>query len=544
MQSSSFLLAGAVSKLSSFFSVSYLFMFLPVSILLYFIAPKKLKKYVLLTESMLFFWLISGKLIVYLLFAVLIMHYCGIWLNSLQDEQRRALSDLPREERKPRKKRFERKQNAVVSFSVILLIGTLLVLKYSSFFSTNINTLFDALKLDLRIPVPSYIMPVGISFFSLQALSYIIDVRRGVVKADRNPVRLALFLSFFPQIVEGPIIRYSQTAMQLWNADRLSLRNLKLGMQRIMFGMIKKMIIADRLNPFVTNIFDNYTKFEGGMVAIGAIAYTIQLYMDFSGSMDVVIGTAQIFGISLPENFRQPFFSKSISEFWTRWHITLGTWFKDYIFLSITGSAKMKKLTSSARKKIGNHYGPLLAGSAALFCVWLANGLWHGAAWNYIFFGLYHFALILSGSLIKPLSRKFFQAIKIDPKHTAYQIFQMLRTGLLVVIGELFFRANGFRNGWRMFCRMISDFHFGAVDGTLIRKLGLDMYDCIIIAVTLLIVFAVSILHERGISVRATVEKKNVAVRWGFCYAMMAYIIMFGAYGIGYAAVDPLYAQF
>lgn len=150
------------------------------------------------------------------------------------------------------------------------------------------------------------------------------------------------------------------------------------------------------------NVFNNYTDFDGGVIALAAVCYTVQLYMDFSGSMDAVTGTAQILGVTMPENFRQPFFSKTISEFWKRWHITLGTWFKDYVFYPVVTLKPLEKLTSAARKRLGNHYGPLLASAVALFCVWFCNGLWHGAAWSYLFFGMYHFVLILGGNIIAP----------------------------------------------------------------------------------------------------------------------------------------------
>ena len=146
----------------------------------------------------------------------------------------------------------------------------------------------------------------------------------------------------------------------------------------------------------------HYFLYDGFVNALAMVCYTLQLYMDFSGTMDVVIGSAQIFGIKMPENFQRPFFSVTISEFWKRWHITLGTWFKDYIFYPVTMSKPMKHMTSKARKKLGNHYGPLIAGGVSLFCVWICNGIWHGAGWHYIFFGMYHFALILGGNMLEP----------------------------------------------------------------------------------------------------------------------------------------------
>ena len=241
-----------------------------------------------------------------------------------------------------------------------------------------------------------------------------------------------------------------------------------------MYGLLKKLVVADRLNILIQTIFNYYDEYQGGLIAIAAVCYTIQLYMDFSGTMDAVIGTAQIFGVTLPENFKRPFFSRNISEFWTRWHITLGTWFKDYIFYPVSMSKPMKNLTSGMRKKVGNHFGPLVAGSIALFCVWFCNGLWHGAAWNYIFFGMYHLFFIVLGSVMAPAAKWLHEKLHINPDCFAYKMFQMLRTTILVVFGELFFRAHGLRAGLTMFVKIFTDFRFSEWSKVMKSQLGLD----------------------------------------------------------------------
>lgn len=544
MPFSELLLAGKAISMTSFFAPAFFVLFLPLSVIGYSITPGKLKKYFLLMASYGFFWLISGELLVYLLLTTFSMHYFGLWLDRIQVKMKSVLNETEKDNRKNIKKQFVSKQRYVILLAIILHIGVLLMLKYSAFFTTNVNTLLSLMNLSVVIEIPMYLMPIGISFFTLQALSYILDVYHGVVKADENIFRLSLFIAFFPQIVEGPICRYNQTAEKLWNVKPITYRNLTFGLQRFLFGMMKKIVVADRLNPFVKQIFNEYQNYEGGMIAIAAICYTVQLYMDFSGSMDAVTGIAQIFGIEMPENFERPFFSKTISEFWKRWHITLGTWFRDYIFYPVTTAGKMKKLTSSARKKIGNHYGPLLAGSVALFCVWFCNGLWHGSAWNFVFFGMYHFALILGGNLITPIVKAVNRALHIKPECFFYRLLQMIRTTLLVVIGELFFRANGLKNGLKMFQKMATDFSFSSLNTDTLLKCGVDCLDFLIVGVTVLIVFAVSIFNEKGVSVRETLAKRNVIVRWAAFYALILFIAIFGAYGIGYAPVDPLYAQF
>lgn len=544
MDLSALLMAGRFDTMTSYFAVIFLVAFLPICIIVYSIIPQKTKKYFLLFASMVFFWLVSGQLIVYLILTIMSVHYFGIWLDRIQGKRNAAVKAAPKEERKALKKVFLHQSRLVLLFAAVIHIGVLLVIKYSPFFTANVNNLFALLNVPLQLDIPSYIMPIGISFFTLQAISYLFDVYRGLIKADDNIFRLALFMSFFPQIVEGPICRYGQTADQLWNVKQIEFENLKLGAQRILFGLMKKLVIADRLNPLIKEVFSNYSNYQGGIIAIAAVCYTIQLYMDFSGTMDAVMGIAQIFGVTMPENFQRPFFSKSISEFWQRWHITLGTWFKDYIFYPVTMSKPMKNLTSSARKKLGNHFGPLLAGSVALFCVWFCNGLWHGSAWNYIFFGMYHFALILAGNIISPAVTATNKKLHINADCFAYRTMQMVRTTILVIIGELFFRAEGLKDGLTMFGKMVTDFSFSTLDSTLMDKLKIDVQDIIIVAVALVIIFVISVLNEKGINIRLSLKKKNIVIRWGLLYALIMFIVIFGAYGKGYVPVDPIYANF
>lgn len=515
--------------------------------------PKKVKKYYLLIASYVFYFLVNGGMLIYLLLSTFLMHYFAIWIERLKSQMKDALADADaenkadKEKKKAIKKKYVLMQRGVVTLAVLVHIGALVVLKYTGFFVTNINRLIEISGSNATLAIPKFLVPIGISFFSLQALSYVLDVYRGITKADDNLLRLALFLGFFPQIIEGPICRYNQTAEKLWNCQPINSESFTFGLQRVLFGMIKKIVIADRLNTLVGVIFAEYAAYDGGVIAIGAILYTVQLYMDFSGVMDVVLGISQVIGVELPENFQRPFFSKSISEFWKRWHITLGTWFRDYIFYPVTTSGDMKKLTSAARKKLGNHYGPLIAGSIALFSVWICNGLWHGADWNYIFFGMYHFVLILLGNMIVPLVRVVNKKLKINPENFFYRAMQILRTSILVVVGELFFRAEGLMNGFHMFGKIFTDFNFSTLNGDLLVKGGMDYLDFIIIGITLLGVFVVSILNEKNISVREAQtrpQKGALVLQWSVIFALAMFLIIFGAYGVGYAEVDPMYAQF
>ena len=520
----------------------FLMAFLPIVIFVYNMLPQKHRWKILLVASYLFFWSISGKLILYLLATTGIMFASGLLINKKLEERNQKLKEAEKERKKEIKTEYNKKTKSIAVLSTILLLAVLIVLKYSKFLGTNINSLFEILNIPIKMSIPKFVMPVGISFYTLQAISYIVDVYKEKIKADKNLGRLALFISFFPQIMEGPICRYEDTAETLYEGKKTTYSSLTFGTQRILFGLMKKLLIVDRINPVIIEIFDNYANYNGGIVAVGMILYTLQLYMDFSGVMDIVIGTAEIFGVRMPENFKQPFFSKTISEFWTRWHITLGTWFRDYIYYPVSLTQKCRDLTSKARKKLGNYYGPLLASIIALFCVWFCNGLWHGDAWSYIFFGMYHFILITFERLSEPPVKKFIEKIKINSNAFLYRLMQMIRTTILVFIGELFFRANGLKAGFSMFGKMVSSFSFSQFGKIL--EMGITIQDLILVSVVLIVITIISILKEKKIDIRQSIANKNVFIRWTIYYVLIVSIILFGTYGIGIVHLDPIYANF
>lgn len=526
-----------MSAVSSYFSLAYLAVFLPGSVALYAVFRQRGRRLVLLAASYIFFWSASSGLAVYMALATFTIHYAGLWLSDLQRSADDALKDLPREERQPARAAYIGKQRMVVALSSGILLGILVTLKYSRFFATNINSLLGLLNLPFSLKIPGFILPIGISFYTLQALGYVFDVYRRKIQADRNLLRLALWMSFFPQIIEGPICRYSETASSLWDVRPIKFDNLVYGLERILYGVMKKLVVADRLNLFIRNVFTDWPSHDGLVIAVAAICYTIQLYMDFSGAMDMALGSAEVFGVYLPENFRRPFFSRSISEFWRRWHITLGAWFRDYLFYPISMSRLAKRITKRSR---GKRIMPPLSAVLALGAVWFCNGLWHGSAWSYVFFGFYHFTLILSGMFIGNLADR----MSIKRENAAWQALQITRTVILVCIGELFFRANGLRAGLGMFGRMFTSFSFRPITDGSILRLGADGHDFAIVAIVLAMVLVVGILQERGIHIREWFARRSLALRVAGCYALIMFIVVFGAYGAGYVPVDPIYAGF
>ena len=544
--------------MTSYCSLLYLGIFLPGVIVGYSIVPRKLRPYVLLAASYAFFWELSGKLVAYLLLTTLSIYLFGLGLRTLRQKRtvqidavkvamasgQIASKEEAREARKAIKAKSQRTQSILLAAAILLQLGILAVLKYSAFFTSNINNVSQALQLPVQLPVPRFMVPIGISFYTLQAISYLVDVYRETMEADRNLPRVALYMAFFPTIMEGPICRYSQVSTQLWAGNAITWHDLTFGIQRIAFGMLKKMVIADRLNSLIETVYTDYALYDGGIIALGMFFYTCQLYMEFSGTMDVVIGSGQIFGVTLPENFRQPFLSRTIGKFWTRWHITLGTWFKDYIFYPLSMSKPLNRLTVKARKRLGNHFGPMIAAGIALFAVWLSNGLWHGAGWNYLFFGLYHFVWILLENITEPFVVSFADKHGIDREARWYRGIQIARTILLVNIGELFFRAEGLRAGVTMFTTMVTEFSLKSfADGTILT-LGMDAQDYLITLVALVLVLAIHLLWERGADLREVLARQKTPVRWAVYYGFLLFIILFGAYGVGYLPVDPIYAAF
>lgn len=530
--------------MTSYCSILYLVIFLPAVTVVWGIVPRSWRPFVLLGASYAFFWELSQKLVFFLFVTTAILYLAGLRLSALQKKRDDLLKQTEKREHKALKAGCRRRQRLVLALSVCAVLGILIVLKYGAFVNENLNVLARWLRLPFCLPVPSFVLPIGISFYSLQAISYLADVYRETLEADRNPFRLALYMSFFPQLMEGPICRYAQTAQALWQGHTLTFRNLTFGIQRIAFGMVKKAVIADRLNLLIETVFDGYGQYDGGVIALSMFFYTCQLYMEFSGTMDVVAGSAEIFGVKLPENFRRPFLAPTISKFWTRWHITLGTWFKDYVFYPLSMSKRLTSLTVCARKRLGNHYGPLPAAAVALLAVWLGNGLWHGAGWHYIFFGLYHFTWILLENLTEPVVRACAAKWRINRESIPWRVMQVSRTILLVNVGELFFRADSLQDGFAMFWRMTGEFTLRSLrDGTILT-LGMDRMDFLIAGISIALVLAVHILCERGVAVRETVARQALPVRWALYGALFLYLIVFGAYGEGYIPVDPIYAGF
>ena len=443
-----------------------------------------------------------------------------------------------------------------------VLFGVLFYLKYTGFFVRQLNKLVVHAG-GAAIIAPRLLVPIGISFYTLEAVGYLLEVYWRRIPADRDFIRIALFLGFFPQTMEGPIARYGDTAMQFSSlsekaeitrcgmpgiqaADSVprTLEEMTASAMRICWGMFKKLVVADRLNIIVATLFGEYEKQNGVLIIVAAVCYTVQLYMEFSGMMDVVIGSARLFGIRLPENFRQPFFSQTASEFWRRWHISLGAWLKDYLFYPVAASTTAKKLGKRLRKMSGRYVAKLAVSALALTPVWLFNGLWHGAEWNYIFYGIYYLVLLLLELALEPVKAGFYRRTGIRQNGRGATLLRILRTWVIIFTGEMFFRAPGLRAGFCMFRSLFHGFGISRLwDGTLLT-FGLGMADWTAIIGGTAVVFLYDLLRERGFCIRDWVFARKLPVRWALYNALIFAVIIFGAYGTGYQAVDLIYAGF
>ncbi len=528
----------------AYHTAMYLFVFLPVVLLVYQLTPQKFKWAVLLGAGYIFFWSFSGKLLLFLIGTTLFTHYIGVWLSWLKCCCAGEAERTEKNERKAVKNRYKKKERLVLAFGIFMLMAVLAYLKYYNFFAQNANVVLGYTGLNFAFQAKQLLLPIGISFYTLQAIGYMADVYWEKIPAEKHLGKLALFLAFFPQIMEGPIGMYSQTADQLWECRSLKRENLTSGAVRIVWGLFKKMLVADRLYVLVCEAFGHYAKYSGAVIAVAAIAYTVQLYMEFSGGMDIVIGSGKLFGVTLPENFLQPFASGNAAEFWRRWHITLGVWLKTYIFYPMSVSSIVKRWNRFGKRHVGKHLTKVGVSAIALFPVWICNGLWHGTGWNYVFYGMYYFTILLFGVAAEPARNKILAACHIDEEAFYWKITRILKTWVIIFVGELFFRADGLRAGFHMFRSMFRDFDLHIFWDETLLGFGLDQGDYLVIATGCLTVAVVGVIKERRLLGDAPLARMWTPARWVLYYALIFSVVIFGAYGIGYQQVDLIYAGF
>lgn len=515
--------------------------------IIYFIFPIKYRWVVLLLSSLFFYF--SGGLGTgyFMIFGAVTVWIIALILDKYNEKIQKHLKenpDLTRKEKKEFKTAIQKKKRVILAIGLIICFSFLVFLKYFNFLSEQTSELLNKFGLNIIAPKHDLALPLGISFYTLQATSYIIDVYRAKVKAERNFFKIALFVSFFPQIVQGPIGRFGQLAPQLYEGHKFEFKNFKYGLQLFLWGIIKKLTLAEYMGIIADEIFNNHTNYSGIIILLGAMIYGVQVYADFSGGMDMVRGVAQIFGIEMAVNFERPYFSRSVSEFWRRWHITLGAWMKDYVFYPLSLSKAFALIGTKTRNLFGNYVGKMLPTFLASFIAFFLVGVWHGSDNKYVVYGLWN-SIIISGSILLDATyKKVLSKLKINTECFSWKLFQIIRTFFLVSIGRIFSRGNSLDDALEMLKSMFSEFNpWVLTDGT-IYTLGLQPKELFMLFIVILILFVVSLMHEKGIKIRETLEKQNIIFQWILIISAIIFVLIYGAYGGDFNAADFVYQQF
>jgi len=530
----------------SFISLGFL-VFIAISVIVYYTIPKKYQWIWLLVISY-FFYLCSGiKTVFFIIFTTITTFLGGIALSNIHDKRTayfsRHKSEMTTEEKKAYKAATKKRKRRVLMLILLANFGVWGVLKYTGFVIDNLNAVITGFfHIDYTIERIDFILPMGISFYTFQSMGYIIDVYQGKYKADRNLFKLALFVSFFPQILQGPIGRYNKLAHQFFETHKFDWLRIQHGLQLMCWGFFKKMVLADRAAIVVEEAFRYVHLYSGIHMMYGVLMYAVQVYADFSGAMDIVTGAAELFGIKLDDNFRQPMFAVSISDFWHRWHITLGTWMKDYIFYPFSLSKPMNKFGKFAKKIFGNTVGRILPICLANLLIFFIVGVWHGPEWKYIAYGMYNGILISVTNLLEPLYPKMFQITHINADTRIWKCFKIFRTFILFYISLYFERAVSVYAAFYMLRSSITGFTLSALTDGSLENMGLGIAGFCILLTGCMAWFIVSLLKEKGINVREAIDKKPLVVRWALYTVLVFAIPCLGKFSESLGGF--MYAQF
>ena len=526
---------------------SYEFLgFLIAVIVLFYLLPKKCQWPFLLLAGFIFYYLANPWYLVFISITGITVFWLakiiGGYSSGLKEYLEVNKDSLGRDAKKAARQRTKKKQWHVLLIGLFINIGILAVIKYTNFTISNINAIRHMCGISNDIAFVKIIMPMGISFYTFQAVGYLIDCYRGKIVPERNLFKFMLFVSFFPQLVQGPISRFSDMAESLYAQKSFDGRRVADGIARIMWGYFKKLVIADRIVIGVNEIIHNPGNYGGAYVFVGMIFYAIELYADFTGGIDITIGIAETLGVNVTENFRRPFFSKNIKEYWNRWHITMGTWFTDYIFYPVSVCKPMLRFAKFSRKHFGEVIGKRLPVYTASFLVWFATGIWHGASWNFIVWGLGNFVVIMISQELEPFYRFFHKHVNVESKWL-WKLFRVGRTFLIMCMLRTFDCYRDVPLTFRMYKSMLVNWRFGIfTDGSLL-KLGLGIYDYMVLAVGIVILITVSMLQRKK-GVRARINSHSYVFRTAIYTALLLIIVVFGAYGAGYDSSQFIYNQF
>lgn len=523
----------------AFTSFNFL-VFVTAAVGLYYVMPKAYRWCLLLAASYVFYLISSPNTFVFVLLTTVTTFFGGKLLGKANADHKAYLAEhkqtMSRDDKKALKAQVQKKKRRIVLIILLVNFGVLAFVKYFRYY---IQLIGEAIGMEIDLGI---LIPLGISFYTFQSAAYILDLYRNKIEADQNIFKFALFMSFFPQIVQGPIARYDQLAGQLYEGHEFKYTNLTHGAQLILWGFFKKLIIADRVAILVTQVFDNYADYSGGIVLLTLLFYTIQIYADFSGGIDIARGVAQCMGIEMGHNFMRPYFSDSLSEFWRRWHMSLSFWCRDYIFYSIAMSKFFGKLGKSLRSVLGDRVGKLFPVIIAQMATFITIGLWHGAEFKYIAYGLYNGGIIVISLLLEPYFKKALEKLKINTENKVWKVFRIIRTFCIVTWGRMFPKAASFRVAMTMYASIFrpSDKPFGET----VLTLGLNSADFLVVFLGCLVWFFISWHQEKGVKIREALDQKLVLLRWAVYLLGFAAVLIVGIYGPGYDASAFIYRGF
>lgn len=516
--------------------------FVAVTFILFIITNKKYRPAVLLGASLVYYAVNSRYLVAVVILLALTAFAACILISKKDEYFQSKRKELDKEERKAMKNKTKKQKRQILAVECVIAFGMLVGFKYLGFLTQIFNSISLSFS-SFSFSAPAVIMPLGISYYTLSVVGYVTDVYQGKIKAEKNFINFLLFTVYFPHIIEGPIASYKNFAPQLENMEIVSFDGFMSVAERILLGLVKKMIIADRAAIVANVVFDNPENYHSVSSAVGILMYVLYIYFDFSGCIDLVSGISEMFGIKLAQNFRHPFFSRSVQEFWRRWHITLGEWIRNYIFYPLSLSRLNKNASSFLGRHIKSNYlRTTLQMLFPLLFVWLFTGIWHGAGWKYILYGLYYYVILASGLLLEPLFEKLCNKAHINRESRGYHIFCTVRTCVLVAVGLTLFRADTTQQA---FAIVASVFRFGGAGelASLYAEASLSVLDYAVIAFFTAFAAFISFKEERGTDIYDVLRKHKV-LRWVSCTAAVIALLALGVYGVAYTAQPFVYAQF
>lgn len=494
---------------------SYNFLiFFPIVVILYYVVPLKYRYIWLLAASYYFYMCWSAKYAILLLNSTFITYLSGLIINKIRN------SNI--EEKKKTKY-----MKLCVAFSMISNLGILAWFKYFNFIYENIQKAFSVIGIVISEPTFSIILPVGISFYIFQALSYTMDVYRGDIYAEKNFLKYALFVSFFPQLVAGPIERSKNLLKQVNVPQRFDYEKCRNGFLLMIWGFFLKLVISDRAAILVNTVYGDIGKYSGLYLVVATVLFAFQIYCDFAGYSTIAIGAAKIMGYDLMENFNCPYFSKTVAEFWRRWHISLSSWFKDYLYIPLGGSKKGK-----IRKWVN------------IMVVFITSGLWHGAQWSFVAWGGLNGIFQIIGEWLKPVRDFLNKVFKLDRESIGHKLIKVFFTFTLINFTWIFFRANSFLEAVKIIKSIFTVHNWWIFFDDSLFSLGLEWKEFMVLIFAILILLFADFCKYKGIKVREIVLKQELWFRWSFYIVSIMSILIFGIWGPGYDASSFIYFQF